>query len=68
LFTNIGANIDKGHHENRARKALEEGLAFDDAVSKVINMTSSDDTLVVVSADHSHAFSFGGESSFLFWW
>ena len=56
----LGANIDPGHHENRARKALEETLAFDDAVSIVMNMTSSDDTLVVVSADHGHAFSFGG--------
>ncbi|XP_067948456.1 alkaline phosphatase-like [Watersipora subatra] len=55
-----GGNIDVGHHENRARMALEEGLAFDDAVSTVMNMTSSDNTLVVVSADHSHAFSFGG--------
>ncbi|XP_067949435.1 uncharacterized protein [Watersipora subatra] len=55
-----GAAIDKGHHENRARKALEEGLAFDDAVSTVMNMTSTDDTLVVVSADHGHSFMFGG--------
>ena len=50
-----------GHHENRARKALEETLAFDDAVKTVMDMTSSKDTLVVVSADHSHAFSFGGK-------
>ncbi|XP_067948790.1 alkaline phosphatase-like [Watersipora subatra] len=57
-----GANIDLGHHENRARMALEEGLAFEDAVSTVVNMTSTNDTLVIVSADHSHAFSFGGYS------
>ena len=56
-----GANIDMGHHLNRARYALEEGLAFDSAVKKVIDMTSSDDTLVVVSADHSHPFTIGGE-------
>jgi len=35
---------------------------MDDAVAQVVKMTSSDDTLIVVSADHSHAFSFGGYS------
>lgn len=55
-----GANIDIGHHETRARMALEEGMALDDAVTKVMEMTSNEDTLVVVSADHSHAFAFGG--------
>ena len=62
-FQITGANIDKGHHANRARYALEEGLEFDNAVAKVMEMTSTDDTLVVVSADHSHAFSFGGKQS-----
>lgn len=58
-----GANIDMGHHMNRARMALEETLAFEAAVDTVVRMTSSDNTLVIVSADHSHAFSFGGYSA-----
>lgn len=40
--------------------ALEEGLAFNDAVHKVMEKTDAEETLVVVSADHSHAFSIGG--------
>lgn len=56
-----GANIDMGHHENRARYAMEEASALDDAVVRVTELTSSDDSLVVVSADHSHAFTFGGK-------
>ena len=55
-----GANIDIGHHENRAMKALTETLALDDAVTKMVEKTSVQDTLIVVSADHDHAFSFAG--------
>lgn len=68
-FTGIpyppGANIDKGHHSNRARFALEETLALDDAVEVMMKETSSDDTLIVISADHSHAMAFGGRSCLL---
>lgn len=35
-------------------------LAFDDAVQVAVNMTSEDDTLIVVTADHSHTFTHGG--------
>ena len=61
-MNSTGANIDVGHHYNRARYAMEETVALDDAVQRVMDRTSTEHTLVVVSADHSHAFSFGGES------
>lgn len=35
-------------------------VAFDDAVEKAVSMTSDADTLIVVTADHSHTMSFGG--------
>ena len=35
-------------------------LALSDAVEMADNMTSPDDTLIVVTADHSHVFTFGG--------
>jgi len=50
-----------GHHENHARKALDEAISLDSAVEKALTLTNEEDTMIVVSADHSHAFSFGGE-------
>ena len=55
-----GGRIDHAHHETRARHALEETLEFDKAVELVRRKTSEDDTLVVVTADHSHVFTVGG--------
>lgn len=63
-FNNIpGGKIDLAHHDTNAMRAMEETLAFDDAVSKAFSMTSEEDTLIVVSADHSHVFSMGGYAS-----
>ena len=39
-----------------ARLALDETVAFDEAVERVLNMTSAEDTLVIVTADHAHPF------------
>ncbi|KAI8795374.1 alkaline phosphatase, tissue-nonspecific isozyme [Biomphalaria glabrata] len=55
-----GGKIDHGHHENGAKKALEELLEFDNAVAKVTELTSEDDTLTIVTADHSHVFAISG--------
>ncbi len=55
-----GARIDNGHHANWAYKALDETMLMSDAVQKALDMTNSDDTLIVVTADHSHVFSING--------
>ncbi|CAL4060514.1 unnamed protein product, partial [Meganyctiphanes norvegica] len=52
--------IDEAHHENRARVALDETLSLDKAVQKALEMTSNEDTLIVVTADHSHALTMVG--------
>uniref|UniRef100_H2Z4X0 alkaline phosphatase n=1 Tax=Ciona savignyi TaxID=51511 RepID=H2Z4X0_CIOSA len=57
-----GGMIDKGHHQGRARFALEEFHELDKAVAMVKSMTSEDDTLLIVTADHGHMFTFGGGS------
>lgn len=64
-----GGRIDHGHHESRARLALEETLEFDKAVAYVKANTDEDDTLMVVTADHSHVFTVGGYAVIwnLFW-
>ncbi|XP_064650752.1 alkaline phosphatase-like [Lineus longissimus] len=55
-----GARIDMAHHEGKARKAIEDGVAFDEAVGVALNLTDPKDTLIVVTADHSHVFMMGG--------
>jgi alkaline phosphatase len=55
-----GGRIDHAHHEGRAARALHETLALDDALGMVLAATDPRDTLVVVTADHSHTLSFAG--------
>jgi len=55
-----GGRIDHAHHDNNAYRALNDGIAFADAVAVADEMTSPDDTLIVVTADHSHTFTIAG--------
>ena len=51
-----GGRIDHGHHGTNAARALGDTVAFDEAVAAALEMTSSQDTLIIVTADHSHTF------------
>ncbi|XP_019641776.1 PREDICTED: alkaline phosphatase-like [Branchiostoma belcheri] len=55
-----GGRIDHGHHGATAVKALEETVALDDAVQVAKDMLSTSDSLIVVTADHSHTLAFAG--------
>ncbi|XP_029473199.1 intestinal-type alkaline phosphatase-like [Rhinatrema bivittatum] len=55
-----GGRIDHGHHDGKAKQALMEAVMFDRAIQKAGEMTKESETLTVVTADHSHVFSFGG--------
>nr|XP_048284904.1 alkaline phosphatase, germ cell type-like [Myodes glareolus] len=55
-----GGRIDHGHHEGIAYRALTEAVMFDSAIAKADQLTSEQDTMILVTADHSHVFSFGG--------
>ncbi|MBN3315750.1 PPBT protein, partial [Atractosteus spatula] len=55
-----GGRIDQGHHASRASMALHEAVALDRAVARALEITNENDTLTLVTADHSHAFSFNG--------
>ncbi|NXB49064.1 PPBI phosphatase, partial [Leucopsar rothschildi] len=52
--------IDHGHHDGAAHKALTEAVEFDRAIERAGKLTDEDETLTVITADHSHVFSFGG--------
>lgn len=55
-----GGRIDHAHHDTKARRALAETLQFDEAVKLARQMTSEEDTLIVVTADHSHVMAIQG--------
>lgn len=55
-----GGRIDHAHHAGNAFRALDETIAMSDAVRAADAMTSPDDTLILVTADHSHTLAFVG--------
>ncbi|KAM6178418.1 intestinal-type alkaline phosphatase [Rhynchocyon petersi] len=55
-----GGRIDHGHHDGRAHMALREAVMFDSTIERAGQLTSEKNTLTLVTADHSHVFSFGG--------
>ena len=57
-----GGRIDHAHHAGNAFRALNDTIAFSDAVRVAANETSDADTLILVTADHSHTLSFAGYS------
>jgi alkaline phosphatase len=55
-----GGNIDNAHHYGYGRHALHETSEMDDAVAYAVQVTNPDDTLIIVTADHSHTLTIGG--------
>ncbi len=55
-----GGRIDHAHHSGNAFRALTDTVAFSDAIAMANKLTSEADTLIVVTADHSHTMSFVG--------
>lgn len=54
-----GGRIDHGHHANWAVKAINDGVAMDKAVIKAKGLINKEETLITVTADHSHVFTIG---------
>ncbi len=52
--------IDHAHHEGDAGRALTDTVAFDEAIGAALARTSRSDTLIIVTADHSHVFTIAG--------
>jgi alkaline phosphatase len=55
-----GGRVDHAHHAGNASRALTDAIALSDAVRFAANRTSEDDTLIIVTADHSHVFTIAG--------
>jgi len=55
-----GGRIDHGHHAGNAYRALTDAVAMADAVQVAMDMTDKADTLILVTADHSHTLTIGG--------
>ena len=52
--------IDHGHHAGSAYSALTDAIEFANAVQTAIDNTNPDETLILVTADHSHVFTIAG--------
>lgn len=55
-----GGRIDHAHHGGNAYRALHDTLAFDAAIKAALEATNREDTLIVVTADHSHTLTING--------
>lgn len=55
-----GGRIDHGHHDGVAGRALAEVVAFDEAIDATLARVDLAQTLVLVTADHSHVLTMGG--------
>ncbi|MBP3985970.1 alkaline phosphatase [Pseudoxanthomonas helianthi] len=55
-----GGRIDHASHSGNAYRALTDAVALSEAVQAAADATSADDTLIIVTADHSHTLGFVG--------
>lgn len=52
--------IDHAHHSNKAKLALDETQHFHEVVEYIRGQVDEKETLIIVTADHSHTMSIGG--------
>lgn len=55
-----GGRIDHGHHDGQPGLALSEAQAFANAVQAAVDRVDLAETLILVTADHSHVFTLAG--------
>lgn len=52
--------IDHAHHNGNAFRALTDTIELSNAVRKAVSKVNLNETLIIVTADHSHTFTLGG--------
>ncbi len=55
-----GGRIDQAHHLGNAYRALTDTIEFSNAVRAALSLTDPRETLIVVTADHSHVMTMAG--------
>ncbi len=55
-----GGRIDHGHHAGSAYNALSDAVEFARAVQTAVDNTNPAETLIIVTADHSHVLTIAG--------
>lgn len=55
-----GGRIDHAHHNGNAFRALTEAIELSNAVKTAVSKVNLEETLIIVTADHSHTFTMGG--------
>lgn len=62
-----GGRIDHAHHAGNASRALTDTIEFSNAIQRTVDVLKAagtlDDTLIIVTADHSHTFTIAGYPS-----
>ena len=54
------AGIDKAHHRNWPKKAFEETIMLEKSVQVALDLSDPQDTLIIVTADHSQSWTING--------
>ena len=60
FLTVESGRIDHGHHAGSAYNALTDTIEFAKAVQAAVDNTNPEETLILVTADHSHVFTIAG--------
>lgn len=55
-------HIDYGHHYTQAHLAVDDTAALHRSVQRAMELTDPEETLIIVTADHSHSFTFSGHT------
>jgi alkaline phosphatase len=60
FLTVEAGRIDHGHHAGNAYNALSDAIELSNAVQAAVDATRDTETLIIVTADHSHVFTMAG--------
>ena len=60
FLTVESGRIDHGHHAGNAFNALSDTVELAEAVEVAMKATNAEETLIIVTADHSHVFTIAG--------
>lgn len=60
IFQVESGKIDLAHHGNWAKLALRELYELEEAVKAALQLVKLEETLIIVTADHSHSFTMNG--------